>query len=102
MEPKDRGSSSQCNRVLVSLDGAHRVLQILSLFLLGQHMDDGVHCLVVEVSTNASDESLDVAYVHSFGVSTPLKGFKEDVDGVNNSLSSGTTHSVLSSFSWNL
>ena len=33
-----------------------------SLFLLGQHMDDGVHCLVVEVGTNANDESLDVAY----------------------------------------
>ena len=70
-----------------------------SLFLLGQHMDDGVHCLVVEVGTNANDESLDVAYMHSFGVSIPLKGFKEDVDGVNNSLSSGITRSVLSSFS---
>ena len=62
LEPKDWGSSSQCNRVLVISDGAYRVLQILSLFLLGQHMDDGVRRLVVEVSTDASDESLDVVY----------------------------------------
>ena len=59
---KRLGSSSQCNRVLVISDGAYRVLQILSLFLLGQHMDDGVRRLVVEVSTDASDESLDVVY----------------------------------------
>ena len=38
-------------------------------------------------------------HVHLFGVSTPLKRFEEDVDGISNSLSSGTTHSVLSSFS---
>ena len=48
------------HRVFVNLDGAYRVLQILFLFLLGQHMDGGVRRLVVDVP-DASDER-DVAY----------------------------------------
>ena len=37
----------------------------------------------------------EMSHMHSFGVSTPLKGFEEDVDEASNSLSLGTTHSVF-------
>ena len=50
------------HHVFVILNGYHVycALQILSLILLSQHLDGGVHCLIVNV-TDVSDER-DVAY----------------------------------------
>ena len=64
------------HRVFVILDGVYHVLQILSLFLLGKHVDSDVRCLVVDV-TDVGDER-DV-HMPWFAVTTPLKGFPKKI-----------------------